>query len=140
MPQPELLMFIEGGKAQTSSDDYVEGGPEFVAEVASSTKSIDLGQKYRLYQDNQVQEYLVWRVDDQAIDWFVLRQGQFARLAPNANGIYHSEVFPGLWLNVPALLRGDMPDVFQVLQQGIATPEHAAFVARLRPAAPLPPA
>ena len=43
-------------------------------------------------------------------------------------------VFPGLWLDAAALIRGDLPQVMLVLQQGLASPEHAAFVARLQAA------
>jgi hypothetical protein len=44
-----------------------------------------------------------------------------------------SEVFPGLWLDPEALVRGDLARVLAVLQQGIASSEHTAFVARLNP-------
>jgi hypothetical protein len=52
-------------------------------------------------------------------------------LPPGPDGIYRSEVFPGLWLDPAALLRHDGPRVLEVLRQGLATPEHGAFVARL---------
>jgi hypothetical protein len=80
-----------------------------------------------------VKEYLVWRVRDQAIDWFVLRQGQYRPL-PLADGLYRSEVFPGLWLDPAALTRFDLATVLQVLQRGAASAEHAAFVTRLQQA------
>jgi Uma2 family endonuclease len=132
--QPDVAMIVEpshGGQAQLSEDDYVVGGPEFVAEVASSKVSIALNTKLQVYQRNGVQEYLVCRVEDQEIDWFVLRQGQYDRLAPDASGVHRSEVFGGLWLTAAALVQGDMATVLQVLQQGIASPEHAAFVTKL---------
>lgn len=66
------------------------------------------------------------------MDWFILRQGQWERLPRNPAGIFQSEVFPGLWLDPAALIRGDMVRVLQVLQEGLATPEHAGFVARLQ--------
>jgi hypothetical protein len=72
----------------------------------------------------------VW---DEAVDWFVLRGGRFEPL-PLAEGIYRSEVLPGLWLDPAAVVRGDLARVLQVLQQGLASPEHAAFVARLQQA------
>lgn len=40
-----------------------------------------------------------------------------------------SQVYPGLWLDVAALLSGDMAKVLTVLQQGLSSPEHANFVA-----------
>jgi Uma2 family endonuclease len=137
-PQPDAAMIIDpghGGNVRLSADDYVEGGPEFIGEIASSSVNIDLNTKLRVYRRNQVQEYLVWRVLDQEIDWFVLRQSDYERLVPGTDGHLRSEVFPGLWLDPAALIRLDLAAVLQVLQQGLASPEHAAFVAHLHQAA-----
>ena len=90
-----------------------------------------MNKKLRVYQRNGVREYLVWRVSDLAIDWFGLREGRFEPLLPSDTGRYGSEIFPGLWLDPSALLRGDFARVMAVLQEGIASPEHAAFVAKL---------
>jgi hypothetical protein len=138
-PQPDALAMIEpthGGQATIDADGYVEGGPELVGEVAASTTSIDLNTKFHVYRRNKVREYIVWRVLDEAIDWFILRGSQYDQLAVNSNGICESEIFPGLWLDAAALLRFDLQIVLQVLQQGIASPAHAAFVTKLRQAAP----
>jgi hypothetical protein len=78
-----------------------------------------------------VQEYLVWRVLDGEVDWVVLRGGQYQRLAAGPDGVLRSDVFPGLWLDPAALVSGDLARVLAVVQQGVASPEHAAFVARL---------
>jgi Uma2 family endonuclease len=134
-PQPDAAMLIGpafGGQAQFSADDYVIGAPELVAEVSASTASIDLNTKLRVYRRNNVREYLVWRVRDAAIDWFVLRQGRYDPLPLGADGVYRSETFPGLWLDATALVRTDIPAVLRTLQQGVTSPEHAAFVAQLR--------
>jgi hypothetical protein len=96
--------------------------------------SYDLHEKLRAYQRNGVREYLVWRVGDAAIDWFVLREGRFEPLPLTDAGHYRSEVFPGLWLDPAALLRGDGTQVLAVLQEGLDSPEHAAFVAKLQAA------
>src|SRR6266852_3000096 len=99
-PQPDALLLIDptcGGQTRFSTDDYIEGSPELVAEVASSSVSYDLHAKLHVYRRNGVREYLVWRVLEQAIDWFVLRAGQYERLPVDANGLLRSEVFPGLW-------------------------------------------
>ena len=139
--QPDALLLIDpacGGQARVSADDYVELAPELVAEVAASSASYDLHTKLQVYRRNGVREYLVWRVLDRQIDWFVLRSGQFQLLTLAAEGLLRSEVFPGLWLDQSALVRGDMPQVLAVVQQGLASPEHAAFVKRLH-APPAPP-
>src|SRR5438128_1386255 len=140
-PQPDALLLIDptcGGQTHFSSDDYIEGSPELVAEVASSSVSYDLHAKLHAYRRNGVREYIVWRVLEQAIDWFVLRAGQYEPLPVDANGLLRSEVFPGLWLDPGALLRGELATVLAIVQQGLASPEHATFVARLHPPATTP--
>jgi Uma2 family endonuclease len=133
-PQPDAALIIlpsHGGQARISADDYLEGGPELVAEIAASSASIDRNSKLLMYQNNGVREYVVWRVLDNEIDWFVRRDGAFVQLALDANGRYCSEVFPGLWLDPAALVGGDLAGVLAVLQLGLTSAEHAAFVATL---------
>jgi Uma2 family endonuclease len=135
-PQPDALLLIDptcGGQTRSSSDDYIEGSPELVAEVASSSVSYDLHAKLHVYRRNGVREYIVWRVGERAIDWFVLRAGQYERLPIGDDRVVRSETFPGLWLDASALLRGELVRVCTIVQQGLAGPEHAAFVARLQP-------
>jgi Uma2 family endonuclease len=136
-PQPDALLMIDpahGGQARVSADDYVEAAPELVAEVAASSASYDLHSKLGAYLRNGVREYLVWRVLDGAVDWFVLRGGQYQRLTAGADGVLRSGVFPGLWLDAAALVNGDLAHVLAVVQQGMASPEHANFVGRLNAA------
>ena len=136
MPQPDAMMIIDparGGQVVLSEDDYVEGGPELVVEVAASTASMDLNTKLRVYRRHNVREYIVWRVLDGAIDWFILRDGDYQRLSPGVDGITRSEVFPGLWLDPKALVEANLVRVLDVLGQGLADPSHAAFVARPNP-------
>ncbi|MBI4606816.1 MAG: Uma2 family endonuclease [Planctomycetes bacterium] len=133
-PQPDLFLRIEperGGQSRTSADDYVEGAPELIAEVSSSSVSYDLHAKLEAYRRNGVLEYVVWRVDDRAIDWFVLRGGKYRRLRSDRSGILKSGVFPGLWLDAAALLRRDLKRVLAVLEEGLRTPQHERFVQRL---------
>ena len=102
MPQPDTFLMIKpecGGRARISDDDYVEAQPELVAEIAASSVSYDLGKKKHAYERNGVREYLVWRVQDRELDWFVLRDGQYEPLAAGDDGILRSTVFPGLWLD-----------------------------------------
>lgn len=134
-PQPDASLLVDperGGQTRLSEDGYIEGGPELVAEVASSSASYDLHAKQHVYRRNGVREYVVWRVLDEVIDWFVLRDGQYERLAPGDDGVLRSEVFPGLWLDASALVRHDLPVVLGTLQQGVASPEHVAFIDSLQ--------
>jgi Uma2 family endonuclease len=133
-PQPDGYLIVlpdHGGQVRISEDDYIEGAPELVSEVASSSASYDLGKKRDAYRRNGVREYVVWRVLDRQIDWFVNRDGRFEPILPSADGILRSTVFPGLWLDPAALVRGEKTRVKAILQQGLDSAEHAEFVARL---------
>ena len=134
-PQPDALLRIvpaAGGQARMSSDDYLDGAPELIVEIAASSAAIDLHDKLRAYRRNGVQEYVVWRVLEQQIDWFELSGGEYRRLTANPAGIMESRVFPGLRLAVDAMLQRDLATVLAELQTGLSTPEHARFVEHLR--------
>ena len=86
-PQPDAVLLRHGGQTRLSDDGYIEGAPEFVAEMAASTATIDLRDKKRVYRRNQVKEYLVWQVMDRRIDWFSLQEEEYISLLPDAAGI-----------------------------------------------------
>ena len=134
-PQPDVLLRLDeqsGGQSRLSPDDYIVGAPELIVEIAASSASYDLHDKLTVYRRNQVQEYLVWQVHEQQFDWWRLRDGVYVPLQADAAGIVRSDVFPGLWLAVPALLDGNLAEVLSVLQTGIAAPEHLTFVEHLQ--------
>ena len=134
VPQPDALLFIPsaaGGQAIISADGFVSGAPELVAEVATSSRSLELWTKRDVWAQFGARKYIVWRVGDDAIDWFALRGDRYELLVPSPDGIVRSEVFHGLWLDPATLIAGDMGRVLAVVQQGCATPEHEAFVRRL---------
>jgi Uma2 family endonuclease len=131
-PQPDVLLRITtGGQSHVAADGFIEGPPELVAEVASSSVAYDLHQKLDVYRRHGVREYIVWRTVDNAIDWFVLRDGRYERLSPSEAEIYKSETFPGLWLDATAMLEGDLAAVLKTLGEGIASAGHEEFVQRL---------
>ena len=134
VPQPDALMRVRaefGGRSRTV-DGYVVGGPELAAEVSASTESYDLHEKLQTFVRSGVQEYVVWRVGDRAVDWFRLIDDRYEPLALSPAGRYESLVLPGLWLDPLALISGDMARVLEVAQLGVASAEHAAFVQRLQ--------
>jgi len=133
--QPDALLRLEpalGGRSQVTEDDYLAGPPELVVEIAASSASYDMHDKRRVYARNGVQEYLVAQAYEQRVDWFVLREGVYEALQTDAEGVLRSEVFPGLWLPADALWAGDLATMLAVLQQGLASLEHGAYVAGLR--------
>lgn len=135
--QPDALLRIDeayGGQSSVSDDDYIEGAPELIVEVAASSASYDLHDKLRVYCRHGVQEYIVWQVAEQKISWFSLQDGDFVALLPNGAGMLHSRIFAGLRLPVAALLAGDLAKVLAEVQAGVATDQHQSFVEHLREA------
>ncbi len=136
-PQPDSLLFIIpecGGQVRINEDGYIDGAPDLVAEIAASSASYDLHDKLRVYRRDGVREYIVYRVFDRQVDWFCRHDDQFERIEPDDDGIMRSRVFPGLWLDPAPLLRGDLAALFAAVAAGLATPEHARFVAQLQSA------
>lgn len=131
--QPDTLLRVltEHGGRTRMSGKYLAGPPEFVAEVAASSVSYDLHDKKEAYRKNGVQEYLVWRVDDQAVDWFALDDGEYRPLPTEEDGVTRSRVFPGLWLATGKLLAGQRSEVLATLHKGLESDAHQAFVEQL---------
>ncbi len=134
-PQPDSLLLIlpeYGGQTRLHRKKYILGAPEFVAEVAHSTRAIDLHQKKADYQRGGVKEYLVVCLEEQELHWFSFKPRKM--ITPDKVGIYQSRIFPGLWIDGPALLARDSSRLLKIVEQGLASSEHAAFVERLQAA------
>jgi Uma2 family endonuclease len=132
-PQPDLNLRLlpEFGGGPWVEDGYLHGTPELLAEVAASSASYDLFQKYDLYQSAGVPEYLVIVVFEREIRWHILANGRYELLRADADGLWRSRIFPGLWLEEQALLAGNQRQVLDRLREGLRSPEHEQFVARL---------
>jgi Uma2 family endonuclease len=133
-PQPDCILFLPkalGGSSRVDRDGYLNGPPELVVEIARSSRQIDLGDKKRDYQRVGVPEYVVIEIDPDRVHWFMLRRGRYVKHPPGPDRIFRSTIFPGLWLDSAALFAGDLECLYAALERGLATPEHAAFVARL---------
>lgn len=134
-PQLDALLRLEekaGGQSTITADDYIEGPPELIVEIAASTAAYDLHDKKRAYARNGVREYLVVQIYEKRVDWFVWREGVYENLLPDEQSILRSEVFPGLWLSPAAVWGDDLAAMLAVLQEGVASPEHEDFVTRLQ--------
>jgi Uma2 family endonuclease len=131
-PQPDALLRLkQGGQSRVSRDDYIEGPPELIVEIAASSASYDLYDKRQVYRRHGVKEYVVWQVYEQKIDWFYLSEGKYLTLDPTPAGLLESQVFPGLVLAVDALLAYDLAAVLATLQHHLNTDKHRAFVQTL---------
>ena len=138
-PQPDAALFIDpgaGGQVRLSDDDYLEGAPELIAEIAASSASYDLHDKFHAYRRNGVREYLVWRTLDRRIDWFELVDGVYRPLQPDAAGLVRSKVFPGLRLAIDAMLQGELAAVLRELQRGLGGAAHTVYITSLAGAGP----
>lgn len=130
--QPDIFLRLEdGGQSTITEDDYLEGAPELIIEIAASSVSYDMNSKKRVYAQHGVQEYIVAQVYEQKLVWFRLREGEYQPLSIDEEGIIHSEIFPGLQLNPVAFWAGDLATMLQVLQAGLKSPKHADFVKQL---------
>jgi Uma2 family endonuclease len=130
-PQPDLYLRVLpefGGQTRTTPDDYVEGGPELLIEIAISSRSLDLHAKKRMYQKSGVKEYLVAVPLQEKLFWFDLEQN--LGLEP-VDGMVKSRQFPGLWFDPAAIWRQDHAAAMALLSQGMDSPQHAAFVEQL---------
>jgi Uma2 family endonuclease len=132
-PQPDVQLRLRpevGGQAQ-DEEGVASGPPELAAEVCVSRSSYDLNQKYDLYEAAGVPEYVAVLMHEKEVRWHQLVKGSYQRMPQPQDGVLRSVVFPGLWLNVQALLAGHGAQLLATLHQGLQSPEHAAFVAEL---------
>ena len=132
--QPDCLLRIEHptlARSRVSPDGYLEGAPELVAEIAVTSADYDAHEKREVYERLGVQEYLLWQVMDAQCHWLTLEDGRYVPIKPRPDGVSYSQVFPGLWLDLRALLAGDERRVGAVLSRGLKSAEHAAFVRKL---------
>ena len=142
VPQPDASLRIlhsHGGRARIGGNGYLEGPPELVVEIAASSASIDVRSKLSSYRRAGVQEYLVWRTEDGAIDWWQLEEDEYRPIPAQADGTVRSRVFPGLWLDVPAALADNGAKILVTLRRGLRGAKHTAFVAELKHRAAKPP-
>lgn len=132
-PQPDLLLRVEaefGGRTHLDDDEYVIGPPELIIEVAHATESVDLHAKKDDYGSAGVDEYLVLCIRQKKLLAFDLSGAK--ELRTDADGVYRSRRFPGLWLDPAAAMAGDSAKLLAVVRAGLASPEHAEFVKKLK--------
>jgi Uma2 family endonuclease len=86
---------------------------------AASSASYDLHAKLNMYRRNGVREYIVWQMYENELFWYYLEAGQYVAITPDAQGLIYSQVFPGLVLDVPALLTRDLATVLVQLQRSL---------------------
>jgi hypothetical protein len=131
-PQPDLLLRLlpeKGGRASCNDEGFLVGPPELVAEVAYSAASIALHRKLVDYEAAGVLEYLVFLLEEKELRWLHLATKR--KLKPDADGLWKSLVFPGLWIDADAVAREDPVRLLTAAKKGLTSQEHAAFVEKL---------
>ncbi|WP_020471054.1 Uma2 family endonuclease [Zavarzinella formosa] len=133
-PQPDAMLLLDPhlGGGTWMEGRHLRGSPELIVEVAASSARLDAGEKRELYRQIGIREYILWRVLDNRIDWWELVDGVYQPLPSDEAGVVRSRVFPGLWLDVPAMIQGRQDRVKTTLEAGLASPEHLSFASRLR--------
>jgi Uma2 family endonuclease len=135
VPQPDGLLRILpecGGQSRVDPKGYLQGAPELVVEIAASSASLDAREKLASYRRAGVREYLLWRTEEEGVNWWMLEEDEYRPLQAGSDGILRSRVFSGLWLDPVALLAGDGAKVMAKLQEGLRSREHESFVSDLR--------
>ena len=133
--QPDVAVWLDeslGGHTRITTDDYLEGTPELIVEIAASSVAYDLGTKRNVYRRNGVAEYIVLIPYEQSVQWLAWADGEYGELPTDEQGIIRSRIFPGLWFSPAHFWANDLPGLLACLQLGLTTPEHAAFVEALR--------
>ena len=133
VPQPDGILRLKpeyGGKTRLDEKGCIVGPVEFAAQIAASSAALDLGKRLQAYCNEGVQEYLVWCTKSETVHWFHLLNGQYVPFVPDQDGVIRSRVFPGLWLDADALLKGDSKQLLTVLKRGMKSAEYKRFVKR----------
>ena len=133
-PEPDaVLRRISAEELAAEAEDHdgwVTYLPALAAEVSDSTRTRDAGPRRRDYERNGVAEYLMIDLPGRRVRWFARDDaGAYAEMPPGDDGLLKSRAFPGLWLDPAALLAGDRAALKTALAAGLATDEHAAYVA-----------
>lgn len=132
--QPDAALFVVeklGGRCHATPDDYLEGPPELIVEIAASTASYEMHSKRQVYRRSGVQEYLVFLTLEEEVVWFFLDDGEYKLLTPDDQGIFRSRVFPGLRLQASHVWDGNLTGLMDTLRQGLASQEHIDFAGAL---------
>lgn len=133
-PQPDACLTVLpecGGQTTIDGDGNLVGAAELVVEVAYSSVAIDLHAKRADYEAAGVREYFVALVEPQQVVRFVRRGSRLVERPADGDGILRSAAFPGLWLDPAGLFADNIHLLDAGVREGLATPEHAAFVAKL---------
>ena len=88
--------------------------------------------KLELYRRSGVGEYLV-NPGVMSVKYVLYRlaDGVYELIRPDEDGVLRSQVLPGFWFRADWCWEGRVAELIELVEEGIASPEHREFVARL---------
>lgn len=109
------LVFVRGGREHIITEDAIEGVPDLIVEiVSSSTRRYDFGEKRKVYEEAGVEE--IWLVDFERKQLTVYRKvGRTYRSETKSAGKIRSHVLDGFWVQVEWLWQEVLPDPTECL-------------------------
>lgn len=114
--EPDLV-FIAKANYHRRRSTYIDGPADLVVEIVSpESQARDRNTKYREYEQGGVREY--WLIDPERREavFYQLENGVYKVAPVAADGIYHSTVLEGLWLQVDWLWQKPLPKLMDVLR------------------------
>ncbi len=132
--QPDLCVRFDvpgSGSVERTEEGLYVGPPEFVVEVAASSAAYDLHSKLELYRRSGVGEYLVILAYEREVRLFRLADGVYELIRPDEDGVLRSQVLPGFRFRADWFWEGRVAELIELVEEGIASPEHGEFVGRL---------
>jgi hypothetical protein len=130
--QPYLSVLLKeeyGGTSHANWEDYICGPAELLVQFTDELGCREMQARRAVFERAGVGEFLAVSVAERQVNWFHFPTGSL--IEPNRRGVSKSRVFPGLWLAFHLIWAEDYPAQLALLDRGLASPEHAAFVKRL---------
>lgn len=113
--EPDIL-FVRKENLHRLTRTFLDGPADLAIEIVSpESAQRDRATKFAEYEAGGVGEYWVPDPDSQSVDFWMLRAGRFERVLPDMNGIYHSTVVDGFWIDTNWLWQQPAPDAAELL-------------------------
>lgn len=121
--EPDIFVILTAHRDRVTNKG-VQGPPDVIIEAVSpDDPKRDLVEKFDEYDKAGVPEYVAvdGREEHQELYFWTRVDGRLQRVAPDAQGRYHSRVLPGFWIDPSWLWQDPLPKVALVLEQILAS-------------------
>lgn len=115
--EPDVL-FVANERLSQIRRTYLEGPADLAIEIISEESDRrDWVAKFEEYEAGGVREFWLLDPENRRAEFYLLdAQGSYQPVAPDAEGVYHSAVLSGLWLQVDWLWQRPHPPLLEVLR------------------------